>query len=176
MASSFRPPCSQPMRQGHSPGQSSVSATRRPETGLSLVLSPAGKRATGQRASPRVLDAVGTHPRPEARSYPTPVPKHCRVWLRGCGTPEPSSAGSVARRVGGRPRRPHRARGAGSRAGGAGVCKNRSFLLQSRSQAGASWGPTRPGERLRDGPRCRGGAPLQSPLGSSRWILHWHQL
>lgn len=45
MASPFRPPCSQPMRRGHSTRQSSVSATRRRlSTGLSLVLRPARER------------------------------------------------------------------------------------------------------------------------------------
>lgn len=54
MASPFRPPCSQPMRRGHSTRQSSVSATRRLATGMSLVLRPARERDRTDRR-PRVF-------------------------------------------------------------------------------------------------------------------------
>lgn len=114
-------------------------------------LSPApSKRArrgqTGVHA--RALDAAGTRPRPAAQLRSAPLAERCRVRLRGCRAREPSAAGGFARRVGGRPRRAHGARGSGNRAGVAGGGGNRSFLPKSHSPAGAVWEPAPTGPEL----------------------------
>lgn len=170
MASPFRPPCSQSMRRGHSTRQSSVSATRRRlSTGLSLVLRPARER-----------DRTDRRPRMQLARTHSPQLDHTQGLFPSLaefdflGSVHASGAGPGALRAAWEGSRAELTAPGAQEAerGGAGGGGNRSFLLQSRSPAGASRGPApvRPGARgsscapfprcpISGGPRCRGGAP-----------------
>lgn len=179
MASPFRSLCSQTMRGGHSTRQSSVSATRHLTTGLSRVLRPARERDRTNRRplvfrmlltrthSPQLDHTQGQFPSIAGFGFFSWVP------TSGAGPGALLAAWEGGRAKLTAPGAQEAERGA--RAAG----WNRSFLLQSRSPAGASWGldPVGPGARgsscaplpicwIPGGPRCRGGAHSLPPRGT----------